>query len=180
MTSKKQKTRQVVKTGDVIAIPLPDGRLAFGLQMDDVTAIYSKIGNNINEAPLGHRKFLFATGVYRDALSSTEWIKVAKDAVTQEEIDFAKISYLKDAMSGGYTLSSEDDAHLNGIPSTRDECYGLEPVAVWDSHHIVDRIMDTLAAKKSDWLTMDDWIPFALDMSASGNFKRVPITEVLQ
>jgi len=181
MTSSNKKTRQNVKNGDVIAIPLPSGKFAFGLQMGDATAIYSILGDDPFKPPIGHRKFMFAVGVYKDVLSNTDWPKVSKETVTPVEIEFAGISYLKDAITGEYSLYSEDENYLNGIPSSQQECYGLEAVSAWDKQHIVDRIIDTLRLKKSIWLMLDDWIPFGLDMSskAADGFKRVSINEIL-
>lgn len=176
----KKKSRQVVKTGDVIAIPLPDGRYAFGLQMGENTAIYSVVANSPDNPPIGHRKFLFAVGVYKDVLSDMKWPKVGKDIVSQADIKFVSFGYIFHPDENiPYTLYSDFfDGYMR--PSTKDECFGLEAVAGWDRHHIIERIISSLSGKISEWLWKDSWLPFGLDLSDQNDLKRVPLAEVIK
>lgn len=177
-SNKKQKTRQVVKTGDVIAIPLPDGRFAFGLKIGSDVAVYSTVSDSIKGAPIGHRKFLFATGVYTDVLSSMAWPKVGKDPVSDEEIEFASLGCIYDCIADKYDLYSD---FFEGYtkPATKEQCFGLEPVAAWDKNSIVDRIVCSLKNQKTEWLNSDPWIPYALDLTDEQDMRRVPLVEVL-
>lgn len=175
----KKKTRQVVKTGDVIAIPLPDGRYAFGLQIGDDTAIYSVVADSPDKPPIGHRKFLFAVCVYGDVLSSMRWPRVGKDTVGQSEVDFMNIGYLHHP--GERVVFELYSPRFENYmkPSTKAECLGLERVAVWDWGNIVQRILSSLKGERSEWLEDDPWLPFAIDLSHPNNFRRVPLSEVL-
>jgi len=175
----KGKKRQIVKTGDVVAIPLPDGKYAFGLKIGVKTAIYSITSDRPDKPPIGHRKFLFATGVYADILSDTSWPKVGKDSISQSAVEFVSLGYIRDARAGTYELYS--DFFVGYIkPSNMEQCYGLEPVSAWDSHHIVDRIIASLKSERSEWLSDSPWIPFAIDLTNSDHMKRIPVAEVLQ
>lgn len=176
--SPSPKKRQVVKTGDVVAIPLPDGQFAFGLQIGECTAIYAKLADSCETPPIGYRKFLFAAGIYTDVLSSTEWPKVGKEKLSLEEVAFASLGYVYDDYLDIYKLynpSKTDEI----TPSSKGECFGLEPVAAWDKEQIIERIFSSFKGEKSEWLDPDPWVPFGLDMSVPGNFKRVPVDEVL-
>ena len=178
MTKLKNK-KQIVKTGDVVAIPLPDGKFAFGLQFGDVTAIYSIVTNGKGGPPIGHRKFLFATGIYNDVLSNPAWAKVGKDIVTQSEIEFVSLGFVYDDENDSYELYSPFfDEYVK--PSTKEECFGLEMISAWDSHCIIDRIVSSLKNKKTEWLKDCPWIPFAIDLSNRDDMRRVPLGEVLQ
>lgn len=172
----KTKTRQIVKTGDVVAIPLPDGRIAFGRQMGEVTAIYSVLSNS-TQPPVGHRKFLFAVGVYADVLSGLDWPKVGKDPATPEEVEFASIGCVHDRCDGKFSLylpSRPDELS----PSTREACYGLEPVSACDRDYIEQRILSTINGSRK--VEADEcWIPYGLDLTVPGKFKRIPIEEIL-
>lgn len=175
MIPPKKKTRQIVRTGDVISIPLPDGRYAFGLQMGSVTAIYSLVADSPDTPPLGHRKFLFAVGIYTDVLSNLAWRKVSKDKVTKQDEEFANFGYVEDGLNGSLSTYVNDDMH----PATMKECLGLEPVSAWDAESIIDRIVCSLNGEKTIWLDHDPWVPYALDMTDLANMKRVPVKEIL-
>lgn len=175
-SASKKKTRQVVKTGDVIAIPLPDGRYAFGLQIGEDTAIYSVVTDSPDKPPVGHRKFLFAVGVYTDVLSSMRWIKVAKDPITQAEIEFVSLSCIFNGRNRYEICSDYIDGYTTR--STENKCRGLEPVSAWDWHHVVDRIISSLLGEKSEWISIH-WVPFGFDLSDPSNLRRVDLAKVV-
>jgi len=170
------KPRQVVKTGDIIAIQLTDGRYAFGLQAGSKTAIYSITSEDKDSPPVGHRVFLFATGIYKDVISNPGWPKVGRDIVTHDEVEFISQGYV---FNGEFNLYSPFTEGCM-TPATKDECVGLEAVAAWDAEQIIERIECSLRGERSDWLKSEPWVPFALDLSDISCFKRISLGEAIK
>ncbi|MEK4527032.1 hypothetical protein CXK86_13290 [Paenibacillus sp. BGI2013] len=133
----KNKRRKRIKLGDIYAIPLPNGKFAFGRRLKDASiAIYNVISDTIEEIPQ-EEEYQFIVGVYDDVLKSGDWPVVENRPFPNEEEAWPPPACIIDRISGGYEIY-----HLGEIrPSTREESEGLEIAAVWEAHHIVDRIM---------------------------------------
>jgi hypothetical protein len=132
--------------GDVFQIALPDGRFAYGRVYEDAgVAIYSKRTSKPSNPPIGSRDFLFHVGMYRRPLTNGECPIVGQDPFGLYEDPWPPPSCIVDSISGGYEIY-----HRGKIrKATKQECKGLEIAAVWDVHHIVDRI---LHGKRSKYL----------------------------
>lgn len=127
-----------VKPGDVFEIPLPDGRFAYGRVYDDAgVAIYKVVFTESGSPPIGTREFLFHVGLYRDVLKSGEWPVVGKDPFVNGESSWPPPKFILDKIGGGYSIYHKGEIR----PSSKEECSGLEEAAVWDSHHIIARIL---------------------------------------
>ena len=135
-----------VHFGDVFQIPLPDGRFAYGRVYDDASVgIYCEISDEPFQPPLGSRSFLFTVGLYSDILEKGEWEIIAKDPFTIEESTWPPPYYVKDDFFGNYQI------YHQGVlrPAEPQEIIGLEKAAVYDKHHIVERIINELSKAKS-------------------------------
>ena len=142
----KKRKRQIAKVGDVFEIALPDGRFAYGRVYRDVgVAIYRRISRIPNTPPIGSRDFLFQVGMYRAVLTNCEVRIVGRDPFTKGEDEWPPPKCIKDVLSGGFEIYHKGKIR----ESSATECKGLERSAVWDLHHIVDRI---LHGKKSKYL----------------------------
>ncbi|MGO4533095.1 Imm26 family immunity protein [Paenibacillus sp. 2TAF8] len=133
---KKTKINRI-KLGDIYAIPLPNGKFSFGRRLKDASiAIYDHISDSIDELPKDE-KYQFIVGVYDHVLKSGNWPVVGNRAFLDENEAWPPPACIMDRISGEYSIY-----HLGEIrPSDRKECEGLEMAAVWDAHHIIDRIM---------------------------------------
>ncbi|EIW19430.1 MULTISPECIES: Imm26 family immunity protein [Pelosinus] len=132
-----RKTRKRIKLGDVYAIPLSDGKYGFGRIFKDASiAIYKHIGDSIENLPQ-KEEYQFIVGVYEDVLKSGNWLIVDNRPFADEEEAWPPPACIIDKISGEYSIYHKGEIK----ESTKDEYEGLEKAAVWDAHHIIDRIM---------------------------------------
>jgi hypothetical protein len=127
-----------VKPGDVFQIELPGGKFAYGRMYKDATAgIYSRVSEAPNQPPLGSRDFAFFVGIYEHILKKRIWKVIAQDLFGVDEDQWPPPNSIIDPITGECEIY-----HRGKIrPATRADCEGLEPAAVWDAPHVVDRIL---------------------------------------
>lgn len=126
-----------IKIGDIYAIPLPNGKYAYGRVFKDAgIGIYNKIGENKEDVPK-EEIYLFIVGIYKDILQSGEWTFILNKPFESEEDAWPPKMANYDMISGRYNIYHKGEFYL----STKEECENFEVAAVWDSHHIIDRIM---------------------------------------
>ncbi|MCB2362509.1 Imm26 family immunity protein [Clostridium estertheticum] len=131
-----KKRSKRIRLGDVYAIPLPDGRYAFGrLFKENSIAVYRHSGINLDDISK-EEDYRFVVAVYKDVLQDGKWIIVGNRTFKNDEA-WPPPKYIIDKMNGKYSIYYKGEI----IHSTRDKCIGLEVASVWDAHHIIDRIM---------------------------------------
>ena len=131
------KMRRRMRLGDVYAIPLPNGKYAFGRTFKDANiAIYQYIGNAISDLPKTE-EYQFTVGVYKDVLKSGKWPFVENRPFESDEEAWPPPEYVFDSISGKYSIYHKGEFRA----SSKSECEGLERAAVWEAPHIIDRIM---------------------------------------
>ena len=136
----KKKVR--FKVGDVFQIELPDGRYAYGrVYKDAAVGIYRRLTDAPRQPPIGSRDFMFIVGMYEDILTSGQCPVVGHDPFGDTESSWPPPNYIRDQISGEYSIYHEGEIR----DATEAECRGLEEAAVWDLHHIIERIMKTAA-----------------------------------
>lgn len=122
--------------GDVIEVPLPDGRYAYGRVLKDASiAFYREVGDSPGRPPIGSRDFQFVVGVYDDAVAS--WLVVDRDPSVQSEDDWPPPTKVRDVITGELRIYQKGTTR----PSSEEECRNLETAGVWDKQAIVDRLM---------------------------------------
>lgn len=143
MTGKKGKRKKI---GDVYAIPLPNGKYAFGRIFKDAgIGIYKHIGDTIGDIPIAG-EYQFIVGVYDYVLKSGDWTVVENRPFKNDDEAFPPPSCIIDSLSGEYSFY-----HKGQIRSaTKSECEGLEITAVWADNHIIDRIMGEVKWHKNE------------------------------
>lgn len=130
-------TRRRLKLGDIYAIPLPNGKYAFGrAYWDGSIAIYKHIAESMDNLP-EKEEYQFIVGVYEYVLKSGEWPVVANRPFDNDEDKWPPPTCVIDSISGNYSIYYKGEFRK----STKDECKGLEIAAVWGAEHIIDRIM---------------------------------------
>jgi hypothetical protein len=101
MTEKKRTRRKI---GDVYAIPLPNGKYAFGRIFKDAgIGVYKHIGNNIEGKPMAE-EFQFNVGVFDYVLKSGDWTVVENRPFKNEEEEWPPPYYIKDLNTGKYSI----------------------------------------------------------------------------
>lgn len=128
-----------VRTGDVYAIPLPNGQFAFGRAFRDAGfGVYRKMGTSITDLPnMKDEDYQFVVSVYRDLLRDNVWKFIENRPFKSEEMEWPPQRCIKDSISGEYSIYYKGEIY----PAKKEECEGLEVAAVWDRNHIIDRIM---------------------------------------
>lgn len=126
-----------LKLGDIYRIPLADGRFAYGRLFKEYTlAVYKDIYEDVFTLP-PNENYSFFVGVYRDLLLDGKWEVVGNRPFYSEEDAWPPPQYIRDQITGKYSLYYKG----NIIPSSKEECEGLEFAGAWDRHHVVDRII---------------------------------------
>ena len=124
--------------GDVIQLTLPNGRQAYGRILRDASvAFYRKTTTHPSLRPTGSRDYQFVVGVYADVLNSDDVSIVAHDPSHAPEDDWPPPYCVRDPISGAMRIYHH--GHMRA--ATPEECKGLEPAAVWDFPHLIDRLM---------------------------------------
>lgn len=130
-------SRKRLKLGDIYEIPLPNGRKAFARLYKEFTlAVYEKTYEDMSQLSY-ENKYQFIVGVYEDLLRDGEWKIVGNRPFAAEDEAWPPAQCIRDKISGKYSIYVKGEM----IPSTEEECKGLEHVAAWDRHHVIDRIM---------------------------------------
>jgi len=143
--SRKEATRtkrQIVKTGDVVAIPLWNNKWMYGRQYKVSTGFYDLPTDEcIKDVEiLRERKVLFYQGVYVRVLSSGRWPKIGKLPLTEIEQKTDIITCMGSGALAVHKFYSELLGKAYGNPSLQ-ECYNLEHTAAWDYKSIEVRLM---------------------------------------
>lgn len=129
------KTKVLI--GDVVQIPLPDGRYAYGRVLRDASlGVYRATAAAPSKPPTG-TNYLFVVGVYEDVLASGKWPVVDHAPFQHPKEEWPPAYSVKDPITGRMSLYHKGQMR----PASEDECRGLEPATVWDAHHIVERIL---------------------------------------
>lgn len=131
------KRRKQIKLGDVYAIPLPNGKFAFGKTFKDACiAIYKQLSDTLIDTPKTE-DYQFTVGVYKDVLQSGQWSIVDSRPFKNDDEAWPPPMCVIDSISGEYSIYYKGEMRT----SNKSECEGLEVAAVWEAQHIIDRIM---------------------------------------
>lgn len=132
-----KKIYKKINLGDIYAIPLPNGKYAFGRVFKETSiAVYKQIGGTIEEVPK-MEDYQFIVGVYKDVLQDGKWLKVGNRPFKNDDDAWVPPQCVIDKITGSYSTYYKGEFK----PSSKSECEGLEEVAAWESQHVVDRIM---------------------------------------
>lgn len=119
------------------AIPLPNGKFAFGrIFKDACIAIYQYIGDAIEDLPKDEI-YQFTVGIYKDVLLSGQWSIVDNRPFKDGDEAWPPPMCVIDTISGEYSIYHRGELSN----SNKKECRNLEEAAVWEAEHIIGRIM---------------------------------------
>lgn len=129
---------QPQKLGNVYAIPLPNGKYAYGRQYKEFQLAISKFKSNEIIKNPDFSDLDFIVGVYRDVLTCSDWPKVCNYPFNNEEEAWGLPTYIHDPINPeNYEIYYKGEIKK----ATKKDCIGLERCAAWDSNHIIDRNM---------------------------------------
>ncbi len=112
--------------GDVVEVPLPRGRFAYGrVYRDASVGFYRTRTAEPGQPPIGSRDFVFVVGVYDRELQTLR--VVGLDPFASAEDEWPPPTSIRDVITGGYSIYQ----HGTIRPSTAREAAHLEPAAVW-------------------------------------------------
>ncbi|SFA99158.1 MULTISPECIES: Imm26 family immunity protein [unclassified Bacillus (in: firmicutes)] len=131
------KKRKRKKIRDIYAIPLPNGKYAFGRIFKDAgIGIYNHIVENIEDIPMTE-EYQFIVDEYEYVIKSGDWILLENRSFLNEEDAYPPPTCIIDSISGEYSIYHKGEIRS----ATKSECEGLEISAVWADNHIIYRIM---------------------------------------
>jgi hypothetical protein len=131
-------THRRPKVGDVLQFALPNGCYGYGRMLrEGSVAFYRDTSSSAKSPPIGSRTYQFTVGVNRAVVTSDEVPIVGHDPSISDDDEWPPTGSIQDPITGEMSLYSR------GVitRSTHEATAGLEPVAAWDLHHVVDRLM---------------------------------------
>lgn len=132
------------KLGDVYAITLPDSSYRFGrLLHDDAIQIFRQPSGTLEFNPQIMRDVDFTVAIYRSAFKDSRLVFVTNIPFQNEDESWPPKTYLHHILNDTYSVYNRGQI----FPSTKNECANLEPTAVWELEHIIDRITGRV-----DWI----------------------------
>lgn len=145
--------RQQRTIGSILSIDLEDGYynyaqiLEFGIAFFDIHVKESKL---VSLDSLLEKPILFIVEVYNDVITRGRWVKIGKLPI-RKDLEILPMEFIQDALNPqNFELYNPRTGEI--IPSTREECEGLERSAVWDSNHVEDRLRDYYAGRPCIWV----------------------------
>jgi len=144
----KNKKQSRVR-GDIVAVPLGDGRTAFALVLKSpLFAFFDLCETGVpSMQEIAAAPIAFKILVVEYAVAKGIWPVIGH--VEIENIDESPQFFKRDPITKllftTYTGEEEESATL-------DECIGLECAAVWAPHHVVDRLNDHFAGRPNKWV----------------------------
>lgn len=126
------------RVGEVLQFALPDGAFAYARTLrDSAIVFYRETSSEPGRPPIGSEEFQFGLAVYADVLRSDEVPIVGMDPKVYNGDDWPLPSAITDPLTGARSIYDHGEIRS----ATDAECEGLETAAVWDLHHVVDRLM---------------------------------------
>jgi hypothetical protein len=120
--------------GDVLRIDLPDGEVAHGRVLRDSSlAVYRGVRRTEEAPPVGRRDYQFVVGIYEDGLRQLP--VVGQDPPRDEADSWPPPYSVTDPVTGRRSVYERGQ-----IRPASEDLEDLEPAAVWDLSHIVERI----------------------------------------
>lgn len=98
---------------------------------------------------LANLPVLFITNIYKEVVTKGVWQKIGKLPI-RDEFKNPPMQYIYHDYSGKFECYNPMTGKI--FPIEKEQAVGLERAAVWDAHHIVDRIYDHYNGTPCKWL----------------------------
>jgi hypothetical protein len=147
--AKRKRIRR--KVGDVVSVPLRDGKLGYGRVLHDPLIAFYRLRSSkiLPVREVVTKDILFIIFVMNYAITDGIW-PVAGHVPLRPELQVEPLFFKKDPISGKLTIYR--DRTGEEFPATREQCRDLECAAVWEPEHVVDRLEDHFAGRPNHWV----------------------------
>jgi hypothetical protein len=128
-------------TGIFIRIPLVDGSFCYGRLLKNPYIAFYKFRSTVpfsNLEQIELKPILFTLAVRLDVVD--RWVEIGKKKLAGE-VAKPVISFMQDLADFRKCTIFDSEGMERQVKPT--ECIGLERAAVWDMHHIEQRLLDT-------------------------------------
>ena len=141
--------KQRRKVGDIISIPLTDGRFAYGIVLEEPLFGFFDVEPSKEEAPPLERiitsPLLFRIDVQRYSITKGIWKVIGHIKPPAKFLEPPKF-FIQSSMNGALFITTTGE---DRVPATYEECAQLECCAAWDPEHVVTRLEDHFAGRPS-------------------------------
>ena len=150
MNGKQKRFRR--KVGDIVAIPLGEGRVGFGWVLEEPLVAFFDYSTDADHIPavqvILRAPIAFRILVMNHAFTRGTW-PVIGHAQIPDELATSPWFFKKDLISGKVTLTQTG---AEEVPAENNEWEHLECAAVWEPFHVVDRLQDHFAGRPNKWV----------------------------
>ena len=167
----RRKVERVARArtpGRVVRIDLGDGRCAYGRRLNGPSVeFYDRVdayGESVDLLDLVASRVAFTVWVMDAAFRRGGWELL--DVVPLSESERAKVEHRakKDPITGECSIYWTDavSGNFGEVPASLEECEYLEVAAVWDAHHVEDRLRDHFDGRPNEWvesMRLSRWPP---------------------
>jgi hypothetical protein len=148
--SRKRKIRRTV--GDIVAIPIDEDHVAFGLVLEEPLLALFDFKCEVGEVPtvedIVRRPVAFRIWVMNHPIVDGSWRIVGRVAVPENLAD-APWFFKQDPISGRVTITKTGAEEVSPAPN---QAEALEPAAVWEPEHVIDRLRDHFNGRPNKWV----------------------------
>jgi hypothetical protein len=139
------------KYGDIFKIELGDGSHSYAVSLDNpLFGIFGiKTFEEMNIKDIEDNDIIFKVWVMDYATKDDCWKKIGHTDGFQGKFD--NIRFFKQDLKSG-KITSYNDRDGTEIPITYEDAVAMEAAAVWDPHHVEDRILDYFAGIQNKWV----------------------------
>ncbi len=144
ISTKKRRKKQVYQDGDFFAIPLPNGRYAFGRVLDSANntyGFYNIISNKIEPiSKLKQIPYVFVLLCADDGITSWQWKIIGNIKLAEGEYEEPSF-WVRDALD-----ETKAQIYSKGQfrKATLDEVKHLEVFKIWTPELVEERILNTI------------------------------------
>lgn len=93
---------------------------------------------------------LFIIAVYNDVITKGKWIKIGKIEI-REDLKIAPLQFIQDSLNPSkFEFYNPNTGEITS--ATKEDVDGLECAAVWEAHHVEDRLRDHYEGKPNIWI----------------------------
>lgn len=137
--------------GDVISIPLPDGKYAYGRVLEEPLVAFYELESEVllDVQQVVSSAVAFKIDVFNYAIEKGVWSVIGHlplENALREEPLFYKLDPITKQIYIYKDSTGEE------WPATAEDCRDLECAAVWEPSHVVERLVDHFAGRPNRWV----------------------------
>jgi hypothetical protein len=148
----KRKQRLRRKLGDIVSIPLGEGRVGFGWVLGEPLMAFFDYSNDSDQIPsvekISQAPLAFRIWVMNHALTEGIW-PVIGHAPIPDELATPPWFFKQDPLSRKVSITQTGAEEM---PAENVQCEQLECAAIWEPDHVVDRLRDHFAGRSNKWV----------------------------